>query len=339
MNSLRMDLGNRSYDIHVGKGLLARAGELLNLNRRVFILTDAGVPKEYAACIQKKARDSMIFTVAEGEGSKSMKTLETVLQAMMEFDITRFDALVSVGGGVVGDLGGFAAATYMRGIDFYQVPTTLLAQVDSSIGGKCAINLGGTKNIIGAFYQPKCVLIDTETLATLQKRQIAAGLAESVKMSLTSDAALFSVFEREGMTKENLEDIILRSLMIKKSVVEADERESDLRKILNFGHTLGHGIEAQMGMADLYHGECVALGMLPMCSAAVRGRLLSVLEKLGLPVQTSYDTDKALEFVIHDKKCANGMVDAIFVDTVGTYRIEKMTIEAFGQHVKKETII
>ncbi len=337
MNTLSMNLGDRSYTITVGRGLLERAGEFFNLKRRVFLLTDSGVPEVYAKKILPQCRCGRIFTAPQGEKSKSMATLEAVLTEMMRFEMTRGDALVAVGGGVVGDLGGFAASAYMRGIDFYQIPTTLLAQVDSSIGGKCAVNLGGTKNIVGAFYQPKGVLIDIDTHATLPKRLISAGLAESVKMALTSDSELFALFEKEDITRDNIETVILRSLAIKKSVVEQDEKESGLRKILNFGHTLGHAIEAESekNRLGLYHGECVAIGMLPMCSEEVKKRLTSVLMRLSLPTRYEGDLQKALALVIHDKKCTGDGVDVITVPKVGSFRIQKMTQEAFGKLIQE----
>ena len=334
MNELKMNLGDRSYKITVGKGTLNKAGELFNLDRKVFILTDAGVPAKYAERIKAQAKEAIIFTVGEGEGSKSFEVLESVLSAMLDFDMSRGDALVSVGGGVVGDLGGFAASMYMRGIDFYNVPTTFLSQVDSSIGGKTAINLNGVKNTIGAFYQPKAVLIDIDTLKTLPKRQISSGLAESIKMSLTSDAELFNLLETEGLTDENTETVITRSLMIKKSVVECDEKESGLRKILNFGHTFGHGIESAEEMSGLYHGECVALGMIPMCAPELRARVTSLLKKVVLPTKYDGNIDAALDFVVHDKKCRGGMVEAIFVDTPGTYRISRLSLNDFSKTIK-----
>lgn len=335
MTTLKLNLGDRGYDITVGSGTLKKACELMNLDRKVFIVTDSGVPKEYAEKVKAQAKEAMIFTVPEGEGSKSLSTLEEVLETMLKFEMSRGDCAVAVGGGVVGDLTGFAAATYMRGIDFYNVPTTLLSQVDSSIGGKTAVNLGGVKNIVGAFYQPKHVLIDTDTLKTLPQRQISAGLSESVKMSLTSDRELFELFENENITEENIETVIVRSLMIKRAVVENDEKENGLRKILNFGHTLGHGIEAEEKMHGFYHGECVALGMVPMCSSEVKERLLPVLKKLDLPTEYNGDLDKALGFVIHDKKCRGGFVEAIFVDTVGNFRIKKISVGDFSKLVKE----
>lgn len=329
MEKIRMNLGERSYDIAVGRGLLSNISEYFNLSRKVFIVTDSGVPKEYADAVAAASRDSVIITVARGEGSKSYETLGYLLSEMLKFGMTRTDCAVAVGGGVVGDLTGFAASVYMRGIDFYNVPTTVLSQVDSSIGGKCAINFGGVKNTVGAFHQPRCVLIDIDTLRTLPKRQISNGLAESVKMALTSDRELFEIFEREGANEKNIEKIIIRSLMIKKRVVEEDERESGLRRILNFGHTFGHAVEADEDMNGLYHGECVAIGMGVVSSEGVRARLDAVLDALGLPKRYDGDVRRACDFISHDKKCDGEKVSVVYVDTVGDYRIEKVAIEDF----------
>ena len=196
MTTLHLDLGERGYDINIGRGLLARAGELFALDRKVFIVTDSGVPKEYAKAIAELSKEAKIVTVTEGEGSKSPETFAYLCQEMLDFGMTRTDCAVAVGGGVVGDLTGFAAASFMRGIDFYNVPTTVLSMVDSSIGGKTAINLGGVKNIVGAFHQPRGVLIHPDTLKTLPDRQLSNGLAEAVKMALISDKELFELFEK-----------------------------------------------------------------------------------------------------------------------------------------------
>ena len=256
-------------------------------------------------------------------------------EKMISFGFTRTDCVAAVGGGVIGDLAGFVAATYMRGVDFYNIPTTLLSQVDSSIGGKTAINLGGVKNIVGAFYQPKAVIIDTEVLSTLPKRQIANGMAEVIKMSLTSDEYLFEILEN-GVTGENIEDVIVRALKIKKSVVEVDEREGGLRKILNFGHTLGHGIEAAEELNGLYHGECVAIGMTSCSSPEVKERLIPLLEQYGLPTKYDGDIDTALSFIKQDKKCEGDEISVILVDNIGKYRIEKMKADAFIDKVCEE---
>ena len=321
---LTVDLAERSYDIMIERGAHLRAGEYLDLDRRVLVVTDEGVPAEYARRVADACRDAVIVTVPQGEGSKSIAEFEHLLTVMLEHGFTRRDCVVAVGGGVVGDLSGFAASAYMRGVDFYNIPTTSLSQIDSSIGGKTAVNMCGIKNIVGSFYQPKRVLIDTDMLSTLSHRQLASGLCEAVKMAATFDAELFSMFERDDVY-EHIDDIIARSLLIKKRVVEEDEREGGLRRVLNFGHTLGHGIEAEEELHGLYHGECVALGMLPMCSQKVRTRLTAVLERLGLPTKFTFDADRVMGAAMHDKKADGSGVTVVIVDEIGTFELRRMT--------------
>ena len=331
---LHLNLPTGGYPIYIERGALDRAGELFSLDRRVLVVTDSGVPADYARRVAAQCYEAHIITVPKGEGSKSLATLEILLDAMLQNGFGRTDCVVAVGGGVVGDLSGFAASTFMRGIDFYNIPTTVLSQVDSSIGGKVAVNFGGVKNIVGAFYQPKAVIIDPDVLSTLPKRQIANGLAEAVKMALTSDSELFEIFER-GDALQNIDTVIERSLRIKKSVVEEDEKESGIRRILNFGHTLGHGIEAE-SFENLYHGECVALGMIPMCAPDVRARLIAVLQSIGLPTQMEGDLETILQLTMHDKKCEGTSVNVVFVDAVSSYRIEKMPLSEWQQYIREQ---
>ncbi len=321
--TINMNLGDDSYEIVVERGILSRANQYLNLDRRVLVVTDTGVPAEYAKTVAGLCREAVICTVEMGEGSKSLETFGMLLQKMLDNGFSRKDCVVAVGGGVVGDLSGFAASAYMRGIDFYNIPTTLLSQIDSSIGGKTAINFGGVKNIVGAFYQPKKVLIDPDLLSTLPKRQISNGLAEAVKMALTSDKELFGIFENKDI-ESSLDEIIIRSLNIKKNVVEQDEKEAGLRKILNFGHTIGHGIESSEGMAHLYHGECVALGMIPMCSDMIKPRVIKVLKKCSLYRIVDYDWEKITEAAFHDKKADGDSVTVTMVFEVGAFEMKKM---------------
>ena len=320
---IRMNLGDDSYDIVVERGILARANEYLNLDRRVLVVTDSGVPAEYARIVAEQCKNGIICTVDEGEESKSIDSFSRLLQAMLDNGFSRKDCVVAVGGGVVGDLSGFAASAYMRGIDFYNIPTTLLSQIDSSIGGKTAVNFGGVKNIVGAFYQPKKVLIDPELLKTLPERQISNGLAEAIKMSLTSDKELFDIFESKDI-ESSIDEIILRSLNIKKSVVEEDEKESGIRKILNFGHTVGHGIESA-AQGELYHGECVALGMIPMCAESIRLRVIEVLKRCGLYRTLEYDWNKISEAAFHDKKADGGRVTVVTVPNIGSFEMKEMS--------------
>ena len=321
--NIHLDLKDNSYDIIVERGILEKAGEHLNLNRRVLVVTDSGVPAIYAQTLAKHCKSPIICTVESGEASKSIETFTKLLRIMLDNDFSRKDCVVAVGGGVVGDLSGYVASAYMRGVDFYNIPTTLLSQIDSSIGGKTAINFGGIKNIVGAFYQPKKVLIDPELLKTLPDRQISNGLAEAIKMALTSDKELFEIFENK-VIKDNIDEIIIRSLNIKKSVVEQDEKESGIRKILNFGHTIGHGIESSVNMEELFHGECVALGLIPMCDEKIRPRVVNVLKKCNLYNLIDFDWDKISEVMFHDKKADGDTVAVTTVNEIGKYEIKTL---------------
>ncbi len=324
---MRVSTEQGGYDITIERGALSRAGEIFDLDRRVLVVTDDGVPAAYADKVAAACKHPVRITLPQGEATKNMEALSALLAAMLRNDFTRADCAVAVGGGVVGDLTGFAAACYMRGIDFYNIPTTVLSQVDSSVGGKTAIDFLGYKNVVGAFWQPKGVLIDTETLVTLPPRQVAAGLAEAVKMAATSDAALFGLFEKEDPLK-NIDEIIEKSLMIKKSVVERDEREGGLRKVLNFGHTLAHAVESVME-GKLYHGECVALGMLPMSAPGARERILAVLEKLGLPTVLPVPVGALTDAMRHDKKMQGDDITVVWVPEIGSFEMKTMPFDEF----------
>ncbi len=327
---ITVDLAERSYDITIGTNILASADKYLNLSRRVAIITDSGVPKEYPEAIATLCDKSIIITFPEGEENKTLDTYSYISQQLLSFGLKRTDAIIAVGGGIVGDVAAFVAATYLRGIDFYNIPTTLLSQVDSSIGGKCAVNFEGVKNILGAFHQPRAVIIDTGVLSTLDKRHVSAGLAEVIKMSLTSNPNLFFKLENE-ISENDMPEIIYSALLIKKSVVERDERERGIRKILNFGHTIGHGIEA---MGGFNHGECIALGMIPMCSPKLRIRLKNLLSRLGLPTQYRGNPDKIFSYIKHDKKGDGTSIDAIFVDEPGIARIESIELPKLYEIIK-----
>ena len=327
-----VELGQNRYTVMVERGLLSRVGEIFHLARRVLIVTDSGVPAQYAQTVAAQCQSPVVVTVPQGEDSKSFMWLETLCRAMLDAHFTRTDCVVAVGGGVVGDLAGFAAASFLRGIDFYNIPTTVLSQVDSSVGGKVAVNLAGIKNCVGAFYQPRGVLVDPTVLDTLSPRHIANGLAEAVKMALTFDGELFSLFETADPTA-HIDTIIARSLAIKAAVVKADEKEAGLRRVLNFGHTIGHGIESAGGLHDLYHGECVALGMLPMCSDAVRPRLAAVLGTLGLPTASAVDPEAVWAALSHDKKLSGDTITVIYCDAVGSYRMQSLPLADFRETV------
>ncbi len=325
-----------TYDIVLQRGALAHVGEWLDLNRRVLIVTDDGVPAAYAEQVAAASKTPVTVILPQGEASKQLDTWQRLLQMLVDNAFTRTDCVIAVGGGVVGDLAGFAAATYLRGIDFYNIPTTVLSQVDSSIGGKTAVDFRGFKNLVGAFYPPRRVVIDPDTLRTLPKRQLSNGLAESVKMALTNDAELFALFETQDPFDEAvLDTIIARSLQIKRAVVERDEHEGGLRKVLNFGHTLAHAIESVYDMQTYYHGECVALGMLPMCAPAVRERLISVLNKLELPTAFEAPIDELLDACRHDKKTAGDTITVISVPAVGTFEMKTLPFAEFAQQIRQ----
>lgn len=338
MKKLAVSLGDRSYNIHIGRGIISSAAEIFGIGDRfAFVITDAGVPADYARAVAAGFAKSYIYTVAEGEGSKSLTVYGEILEKMLSLGVTRGDLCIAVGGGVVGDLAGFVASSYMRGIDFYNVPTTLLSMVDSSIGGKTAINHGGVKNTVGAFYQPRGVLIDTAVLDTLPERHIKNGLAESIKMAATSDKGFFEFLEKIANSRNYYEEIIARSIAIKQGVVEIDEREGGVRKILNFGHTFGHAIEAYINMEELYHGECVAIGMMAVCEGDVRIRLASLLEKYGLPTEFNGNIREALNLVCADKKRDRDGIDIILVHEIGKWEISRMSLSDFADLVIKNT--
>lgn len=327
MSVLHMKLGANGYDITVERGALDKAGELLKLDRRVLIVTDDGVPFKYSDKIAFFCKEPHVVTLPQGEQNKCMATYMKLLEKMVEFNFDRGDCVVAVGGGVIGDLAGFVASTYMRGVDFYNVPTTLLSQIDSSIGGKVAVDFAGYKNLVGAFYQPKAVLIDPDVLSTLSSRQLACGMAEAVKMFATFNEEMFC--EVEENYDEKIDKIIIEALKIKKAVVEEDEKEKGLRKVLNFGHTVGHAIESIEESSDypLFHGECVGIGMLCMSSPDIVKRLRHILHRMDIPTSWRGYEKELKAAMLHDKKAGGDTISIILVDKLGTFREEKMTVD------------
>lgn len=305
---------------------LSEAARYFNLDRKVLIVTDRGVPEQYAAAIQGASLYGSVLTLPGGEAGKSMEGLQLILRELLGRGFSRGDAVVAVGGGVIGDMAGLAAACYMRGIDFYNVPTTLLAQVDSSVGGKTAVNLGGVKNVVGAFRQPVAVLIDTSTLDTLSPRLLAEGMAELVKIAATSDAGLFGRIERSTDLRADLESFIRDSLALKMAVVRQDPLEKGFRAVLNFGHTVGHAIEAAAA-GQYFHGECVAMGMLYMSFGEARERLEALLGRLGLPLKDPFDADTLMRFAVSDKKKRDNGIRVVEVSTIGSHEFRTLGVE------------
>jgi 3-dehydroquinate synthase len=318
--------GEVNYDVIVDRGALSYVGEIFSLGRKVLVVTDDGVPTRYAQQVLSAAKNGYLITLKSGEENKNFEQYKRVLEALCDNAFTRTDCVVAVGGGVVGDLAGFCAATYMRGIDFYNVPTTLLAQLDSSVGGKTAIDFMGYKNCVGAFYPPQKVLIDPDVLDTLDDRQFYSGLVEAVKMSATYDADLFGFIEKCSDARRDAQEIIERAVSIKRDVTERDPKEKGERKVLNFGHTIGHAIES-IAMPKLLHGECVGLGMLAVSKGEVRERIESVLRKYSLPVSYEINESEIIDLVRHDKKASGDEVSLVTVPSIGSYEIKKVKID------------
>lgn len=330
-----MDFDERSYDITVSRGAIKHASELFVLDRRVLVVTDDGVPAQYSKAIADAAGEPHILTIRHGEASKCPERYLEILKFMLACGFDRHDCVVAVGGGVVGDLAGFAAATYMRGIDLYNIPTTLLSQVDSSVGGKTAIDFLGYKNVVGAFWQPKGVIVDPDVLESLDARQFACGMSEIIKMFATSDGKMFGRLEDKTQCIP-VEEIITAALRIKMNVVEQDEHEAGLRRVLNFGHTIGHAIESISADEPypLLHGECVALGMLAITEGEVRRRLMHLLHRYDLPTAFRCDESRFREVLLHDKKAQSGDITVVLVDEIGSFSLKTETVDSIIARIK-----
>jgi len=342
-SSVKVSLAERSYDIVVGAGLLDSLGRRLHalgVGGKVGVVTDATVGKLYGAramrAIKSAGLDGHLIVVPAGERTKTLRWTTRILDELVTERFERGSALVALGGGVIGDLTGFAAAVYLRGIPFVQVPTTLVAQVDSSVGGKTGVNHPLGKNLIGAFYQPRLVLIDIATLKTLPTRQWLGGLAEVIKYGMIADESFFTYLEQHmasllRMEEEPVRHIVTQSCRIKASIVMEDERESDRRRILNYGHTIGHALESLGKYRTFIHGEAVAIGMvheaalsrhLGFCKADLVNRQADVIRRAGLPdALPSVSFTDLWTAMQHDKKVVKGCVYSIFPERIGQVRI------------------
>ncbi|MEA2572115.1 MAG: 3-dehydroquinate synthase [Acidobacteriota bacterium] len=261
-----------TYPVFVGRELLDRVGELVRARGRVFVITSKQLRERFAERVAKSFAAADVITIAEGEAHKSLETANDVVTALLERGAKRDSLAVVVGGGMIGDTAGFAASVFLRGIDLVHVPTTLLAQVDSSIGGKLAVNHEKGKNLIGSFYPPRAVISDTSVLATLPRREYLSGIFEALKGGVIGDVALFELLEHAG--EIDVDDVVRRAIRVKAEIVSADEKESDVRRLLNYGHTIAHGIEAALHYEGLTHGEAVAWGMIGANAIAVRRGIL-----------------------------------------------------------------
>ncbi len=333
---LNVDLGARSYPIMIGSGLLRESGLLDSYvsGRDVLIVTNDQLVPLYLRAAERLVSGSRVRTLVlpEGESAKTLATLNMIFDALVEHRYGRDCVLVALGGGVIGDITGFAAATWQRGVDFIQIPTTLLAQVDSAVGGKTAVNHTGGKNLIGAFHQPLCVVSDMDTLNSLPERELGAGLAEVVKYGLLGDAEFFDWIEREHVgllrhDKERLAHVVRRSCEIKARIVAADERERGQRALLNLGHTFGHAIERCAGYGEWLHGEAVAAGMcmaaafsqrLGWLGAADVERTRNLIARLQLPVDPpQVPPAEFLAAMSLDKKVIAGQIRLVLLRAIG----------------------
>lgn len=322
---------SRNYPIIIEKGCLKDVKKYINDNRKILIISDDMVPQAYWESLKLQFKNCDIKIVKHGENAKSFEIYEDCLRTLLKLNYSRRDLIIALGGGVVGDLAGFVAASYKRGMDFINIPTTTLSQIDSSIGGKVAINVDGIKNCVGAFYQPSLVLIDPEVLKTLSKRHYNNGLVEAIKAGLIGDEYLFNLFEEDNL---DIEQIIYRSLLVKKAIVEQDEKEEGIRKILNFGHTFGHAYESYYHLHDYYHGECVALGMMVVLDdEEIKKRLASILHKLDISTSCDANRNEILNLLLNDKKANQDMIDLIKVDKIGEAKIVNMPIKALEKYI------
>lgn len=346
MKKLRVDLGKNSYDIIIGKGHMSKIGDYIeSRGGKVFIISDTNVAPIFANTVMdsliEKGYDCKLMVLEAGEPTKNIKSIYQIYSSMLEFNLTRKDLVVTLGGGVIGDLGGFVAATYLRGVDFVQVPTSLLAQVDSSVGGKVAVDLPEGKNLVGAFYQPKLVFIDTDALYDLPEKYYIDGMAEVIKYGCIKDAHLFEKLEKINSREEfmqNAEEIIYTCCDIKRKVVEADEKDNGERMLLNFGHTYGHAIEKYYKFTGYSHGQAVAIGMAFICEiserlgqtkSGVKDRLVAILKRYGLPVSDSVRACDVLPAIYNDKKNFGKQLNAVLIEDIGKSFIFPTTAEYF----------
>lgn len=341
MKTIQVNLGQRSYPIHVKSGLLKEIPSILstkNQGQKWVIIAQQGIIDRYGNALSDQLSeagfDTLTIDIPTGERAKSFNEYQIILSRMVEADCDRSSIILALGGGVTGDLAGFAAATFMRGIEYIQIPTTLLAMVDSSIGGKTGINIAEGKNLIGAIYQPKAVLIDPEILHSLPKEEITSGLGEIIKYGVIQDKDFLSRLSTwlNDIDTFPFEKAIIRSCEIKAGIVSKDEREGDLRRILNFGHTIGHALEAYFGYGKMRHGDAVSYGMI--CAGWISNQLgylsnrdyqnlKDIIQKLLLPPFIKFDHNQIISFIKNDKKTVSGQLHFVILNGLGSAAITK----------------
>lgn len=353
MRTLNIKHENGNYNIYIGKDILSELGRYLKENfnnKRVVVITDRNLEGLYGNILSKTISENGCITKTiafkPGEASKSFNTLQEIYKELSDFKIKREDLIITFGGGVVGDLGGFAASTYLRGIKYIQIPTSLLAQVDSSVGGKVAVDLPWGKNLVGSFYHPAAVFIDPEFLKTLNKRFLHDGLAEVIKYGCISDKSIIDKllsYRDDNELLEHIEDIIYNCCSIKKLVVEIDEKDFGERMLLNFGHTLGHAIEMYFEYKRYTHGEAVGIGMAHMSKKSEgmgiteegTSKLIEeVLKKYNLPYEMpEVKTENILEATLLDKKSCGGGINLILLEKIGKAFIKKVSTDELNCYI------
>lgn len=337
MKTIHINTSSKKYDIFVGNGILKDSGSIiksLNFSGKILIVTDDIVSELYLETVKKSLEDSD-FSVCEvvlphGEEHKNMDSIMRIYEALQKNGLNRKSLIVALGGGVIGDMSGFAAATYLRGVKYVQIPTTLLAQVDSSIGGKTGIDLPFGKNLVGAFHQPEAVIADVAVLKTLSQENISCGMAEVIKSAFIKDANFVDLIESSTDFNKDVEEFIIRSMKIKKEVVEFDEFEKHERMKLNFGHTLGHALEKKLNFKGITHGQAVAIGMcLITTKADVKEKLQVILKKYNLDTETEFSANELVSGAFNDKKAEDDGINIVVVNKIGNAEIRKISFEEF----------
>ncbi|HOR17939.1 MAG TPA: 3-dehydroquinate synthase [Bacilli bacterium] len=309
-----IEIDTNPYEIIVLPHLLDEIDQYISFSNRTMIITDNHIPTIYIEKIRSKIKNASIYTITAGEESKSLAVYEAIMDRLLKSNFTRKDMIIALGGGVVGDLAGFVAATYKRGCRFINIPTSTLAMVDSSLGGKVAINMNGVKNAIGTFYQPEKVLIDLSTLSSLPKRHFNNGLIEAIKAGLLGDKTLFELFVTDQYHLR-LEEVIIKAIYVKKKIIEQDLYDQNIRQVLNLGHTLGHAIESYY-KGEILHGEAVALGLNYVLSSELLEKLDKILKNMGVILDYPFHYKEILPYILNDKKIDNDEIVLVKVDQI-----------------------
>lgn len=324
---LTVEASPKSYKVIIENGILAKLANYLDINKKTIIITDDLIPNEHVSLVSSQLTNCHVYCFNHGELNKNLETWQSILKFMLEKEFDRHSRVIALGGGIVGDLAGFVASSYKRGVEFINLPTTTLAMIDSSIGGKVGVNLEHYKNAVGSFYNPSLVLVDPLVLKTLPKRHFYNGLVEALKMGLILDEELYRLFLQPNF-EENLEDIIFYSLMAKKRVVEADPQEQGIRKILNFGHTIGHAVESYY-LGDILHGEAVAIGMtFAIDNKTIYAEVKEIFQKMQIRTEVEDEVKKGfLKYIKNDKKRNNEGIDFIVLYDINQVEIVNFSFE------------